>query len=476
MALMLPTARRKDGDEVPYIPLKIFNFKLRLPFVHWGIEGSEILQAMVMFVTAMGIIQVMKDVFDMPFELAMTIVAFHELMYCLHQLLGDPIVPGWITPALPLVIAYLTKITMGTDRIEGLIALQVMLGLIYFVLGVTGLAKKLIEYTPKAIQAGILLGAGVSGLIGTYVFAPTGTGLMKYPLSITVGGLFALYLIYSKGFTEKVRSGQMDGKKFLMTVANLGIAPGIAAGIIVGWISGELPLPVMKPGLFFIPQFSEVLNSYSVVGLGMPSAQIWIAAIPMALVAYIIAFGNMILGETVMRTANEQYRPDEKVDSDPNRMNIVCAIRNFAEGFFFPHAGLGGPTWTAMQVTICERYKGGRKAMDSIFSGMGTFNYMKFVSCMILPLVLIFQPALPIALSLTMMIQGFACVYIAMNMVSNNTERGIAGICGAALAVQGAAWGLGVGILLCALLLGKEAFIPKVKEQAPAEPTTAPAS
>ncbi|MDD4236960.1 MAG: hypothetical protein PHT62_00185 [Desulfotomaculaceae bacterium] len=327
MAFMLPTARRKDGEETPYIPLKIFNFKLRLPFVHWGIEGSEILQAMVMFVTAMGVIQVMKDVFNMPFELAMTIVAFHELMYCLHQLLGDPTVPGWITPALPLVIAYLSAVTVGTDRIEALIALQVILGLIYLILGVTGLAKKMIEYTPKAIQSGVLLGAGVSGLIGTYVFAPTGTGLMKYPLSITVGGLLALYLIYSKGFTEKVRSGQMDGKKFLMTVANLGIVPGIAAGIIVGWISGELPLPVMKSGLFFIPQFSEVLNNYSVVGLGMPSTQIWLAAIPMALVAYIIAFGNIILGETVLREASA-YRPDEKIDSDPNRLNIICAIRN----------------------------------------------------------------------------------------------------------------------------------------------------
>lgn len=35
-------------------------------------------------------------------------------------------------PALLLVIAYLNNIVVGTDRIEGLIALQVILGLIYF--------------------------------------------------------------------------------------------------------------------------------------------------------------------------------------------------------------------------------------------------------------------------------------------------------------------------------------------------------
>jgi len=474
MALLLPSARRKDGEEVPYIPCGIF--KIRLPFFHWGIETSEVIQAMVMFVTAMGIIQVMKDVFNMPFEIALTIVVFHELMYCLHQLLGDPFVPGWITPALPLMIAFLMSFTSVANRVEALIAVQVLLGILYLFLGLTGLAKKLIDITPKAIQSGILLGAGVSAIMGQYVFDPEGTGITTYPISIIVGGLFALYLLYSKGFTEKMRRGELDGKKFLVTLANYGIMPGIAVGVIVGWISGELPLPVMEPGLIFIPWFGESLRNYSVVGLGLPSAEIWMKAIPMALVAYIIAFGNMILGQTVLSVANKKYRPDEKLENNPNRLNVICGIRNVLEGFFFPHAGLGGPIWAAMQVTVTERYKHGRKAMDSIHSGAGSFNYMKFLSCLILPLVCIFKPALPIALSLTLLIQGFACVYIAMNLVYSNVERGIAGVCGGALAVSGAAMGLVVGIVLCFILIGPEAFKPEddeeiVKPVAAAEPT-----
>jgi hypothetical protein len=459
MAFMLPSAKRKDGAETPYIPMGIF--KVRFPFIHWGLESSEIIQAMVMFVTALGIIQVMKDVFNMPFELALTIVCFHELMYCLHQLLGDPYVPGWITPALPLVIAFLMKFGLGVDRIEALIAVQVMLGAIYLILGITGLAKKLIDYTPKAIQSGILLGAGISGIMGTYVFDPKGVaGIYKYPYAIVIGGLFALYMLYSKGFAEKIRSGKMDGRRALVQVANFGIMPGIAVGIIVGWITKELPLPIFQRGIFFAPQIAGVIKGYSVIGIGFPSAAIWIKVIPMALVAYIIAFGNMILGQTVLNEANEDFRPDEKIDANPNRLNIICGIRNVLEGFFFPHAGLGGPIWAAMQVTVCERYKNGRKAMDSIFSGAGSFNYMKFISCLILPLVCIFKPALPVALSLTMLIQGFACVYIAMNLCDNNVDRGIAGICAGALAVAGAAIGLGVGIVLCIVLIGKEAFKP----------------
>lgn len=123
-----------------------------------------------MFVTALGIIQVMKDVFNMPFELALIIVCFHELVYCcLHRLLGDPLVPGWITPALPLVIAFLMKFSFGVERIQALIALHVLLGILYVILGSTGLAKKLIQITSKEIQLGILLGTGVSARIGTYI-------------------------------------------------------------------------------------------------------------------------------------------------------------------------------------------------------------------------------------------------------------------------------------------------------------------
>jgi hypothetical protein len=117
-----------------------------------------------------------------------------------------------------------------------------------------------------------------------------------------------------------------------------------------------------------------------------------------------------------------------------------------------------------MTVAVTERYKLGRKAMDSIFGGSGSFNFMKFASCLILPLVCIFKPALPVALSLTLMIQGFACAYIAMRLVHTNSERGVAGVTGGALAAGGPLVGLAVGLVLSFVLLGKEAFTEKEAE------------
>jgi len=450
MAIMLPTARRKDGEEQPYIPLGIF--KLRLPFVHWGVEISEVLQAMVMFVSGMGAIAALQDVFGMSFEVALTIVCFHELTYCLHQILGDPVIPGWISPALPLMVTFITSFSSMGDRIHALIATQLMVGVLFFILGITGVAQKLLNIVPKPLQAGIILGAGISAIIGKYCFSPTGTGFNSYPFSITVGGLFALYMLYSSGFHEKVAD---NPGSFFAKVANYGIMPGVGVGIIVGWIVGEIPLPQFQPGLFFIPHVSTVFKTYSIFGAGIPPLEIWLKVLPMAVVAYIIAFGDMIIGRTVVQEANT-FRPDEKIDCDANRLNLLCAIRNFLEGCFAPTITLAGPLWAAMAISVSERYKLGRKAMDSIFGGAGSFNIMKFLSCLILPLVCIFKPALPVALSLTLMIQGFACTYIAMRMAKSDSDLGIAGITGGALAVGGPAMGLAVGLALCFVIQGKE--------------------
>jgi hypothetical protein len=188
---------------------------------------------------------------------------------------------------------------------------------------------------------------------------------------------------------------------------------------------------------------------------------IWVAAIPMAVIAYIIAFGDMVIGTTCIQNANEEFRHDEIVDRDPNRLSLLCAIRNIIEGTLATTPTLAGPLWAAMTVAVTERYKLGRKAMDSIFGGAGSFNIMKFLSCLILPLVAIFKPALPVALSLTLLIQAFACGYIAMGLVKNNTDRGLAAVIGAALAVAGPAKGLAIGIVLCLALEGPKAFSAK---------------
>ncbi|MFZ5650344.1 MAG: hypothetical protein ACOY4I_05785 [Bacillota bacterium] len=444
MAIMLPSARREHGAEQPYIPLGLF--KLRLPFIHYGVEVPELLQAVFMFVTGLAATKFLEDMFGIPFEIALTIVLFHEITYCLHQLFGDPIVSGWITPAIPLTIAYLSKYAMGVDRIEALIALQVTVGLMFLFLGTTGLAKKILDVTPNSIKAGIVLGAGVAAITGKYGFLPAaagGVGFAKYPISMTVGIIVAFFLLYARGFKEMKK----NGGSIVGVFAKYGMVPGIIAAMVIGFAVGEVPWPKVTQWGFFVPHFGEVFRTFSAIGVGFPTLSMFVAAVPMAIVAYVIAFGDIIIGQTVIERANE-YRDDEYIDINPNRTNILCGVRNLVEGILAPTVTLAGPLWVAMTVAIAERYKQGRQAMDSIFGGAGTFNIMKFICVMSLPLVAFFKPVLPIAIALTIMVQGFACFYIAMEMVKTKEEQGVAGVIGAVLAISGATYGLAAGVIL----------------------------
>jgi hypothetical protein len=83
-----------------------------------------------------------------------------------------------------------------------------------------------------------------------------------------------------------------------------------------------------------------------------------------------------------------------------------------------------------------ESYWGGA---TSIFWGMS-------IALLLGPLVTFFRPGLAIGLSLTLLLQGYLCGYLAMSMMKTDMQRGIATVMGAVLATQGAAWGLGIGL------------------------------
>lgn len=174
-------------------------------------------------------------------------------------------------------------------------------------------------------------------------------------------------------------------------------------------------------------------------------------AVPTAVIAYIIAFGDIIVGQSLMQRADE-LRTDEKIEDNVDRVHLVCALRNALHAFFAPYPGLAGPLWTAVAATMAERYKYGREAMDSIYSGAGTFWITGFIALFLLPLVTFFQPVLPIALSLTLILTGYICLMVGFEQLNNNTERGIAGTMGVVLAVYGAGWGLAAGAALYILV------------------------
>ena len=460
MAIMSKKAIRPEGGEQPSVKCGMFRF--RLPFLHAPWEVPEMVQAMVVFVTGVSAVAYLQDIFGLDFSVALAIVCVHELLYVLQNLVGDPIVGGWITPALPLVTVWLLGFSDTTERIQALVMLQLILGLLYLVLGITGLAGKLVNKVPVSVKAGILIGAGFSAVIGKYGFAAAeagGVGFYGNPVSFSVGVLAALFLLFSVGFAKQKNK---PGHKILKFLGKCGFVPALLLAYVVGVVAGEISMPVdvFADGIIFnpLPGLKQVVSSFSLIAVGFPSWNVISSAAVMAVVAYIISFGDIVTGTEFLEDA-KKYRSDEDVSVNPNLTNICCGIRNVIQSLFCPTVTMSGPLWSAMMVTICERYKTGKENMYSFFGGCITFNLMKWICCLILPLVALIRPILPLSMSLTLMIQAFGCFYVALGLCKNNTQRGVAGLIGGVLAITNPQTGLIVGIIVsivCEWLLSRE--------------------
>ena len=97
-------------------------------------------------------------------NVALAIVTLNGFFYTWHTFLGDPVVPGWITPAIPLLVAYCLTFPEGQARMQALCAFEITLGVFSIILGVTGIAGKLVNLIPPAIKSGVILGAGISAI------------------------------------------------------------------------------------------------------------------------------------------------------------------------------------------------------------------------------------------------------------------------------------------------------------------------
>ncbi|EEG78964.1 solute carrier family 23 protein [Dethiobacter alkaliphilus] len=433
---------RPDGAEQPFLQAGIF--KIRVPGIHYQWSWPEFFQAMIMFVTSLGMIPLLTAHLGLPYEIALTYVFICGIGFMLPTFLGDPLVPGWITPAIPVVVLFLGNFEPGPEAIRALFALQFIVAFIFMFLGLTKLGGKLVELVPVSMKAGILIGAGIAAIMGEFEVGGNVGRLAATPYSIIAGTGVALYLIFSESFKEWRKSN-----KFAKALANYGMVPALVVAMFIGWMVSEYPLPDIQMGITNMA-FSEYFN-YLPFAVGFPGLDIFLFAVPTAIIAYIIAFGDIIVGHTLIRRADD-FRQDEKIDLDINRTHIITSIRNFMHAFLAPYPGLAGPIWTAVTAVVAERYKFGRKAMDSIYSGAGTFWIAGFIALFILPLVSIFQPVLPIALSLTLMITGFLCIMVGTEIIESQAQRGVAGLMAVVLAVYGAGWGLLAGIALYFLI------------------------
>lgn len=443
---------RKYGKESPYIPMG--PFKLRLPFIHYRFEWPDYVQGLLMCAVDLAAIPLMIELLGMPFEVALAVVMLNGLLYLTHHLLGDPVVPGWITPAIPLIMVYVSQFPEGEQRVHALVAFQLTLGLFSIFLGATGLAKKVVSLVPNAIKSGVIIGAGVAAI--TSIFQ-VGGRFESFPWTISIAVGIAFYLIYSQHFNSI-----KNKNKFLSVLSNLGIFPVIILAILIAPLFGEAPWPKIEWGIS-TPDFATLWSEYTVFGVGFPPLMMFLTGLPTVLATYIVLFGDVLQSKAIVAEADD-IRQDEKIDYNPNRAHLVFGGRNSIMSILGPDVTMCGPMWAAMQVVIIERFKKGKKSMDSIFGGSGSFRWGTNTGLLLLPIVSLVEPILGIALALTLLIQGYVSVKVGILEARSQRDLGIAGIIAAVLAIKGAAWGFAVGILLCLLIYGKNFFKGEVDE------------
>ncbi len=422
--------------------------------------------------TGLSLIPILTGQFHVSYEVALCVVIVQSLLIAnAPTLFGDPYCHGWITPAIPLVLTAIAFAYAGQEEagvgseeatqyvIHLVTALTLLCSAIFLIGGITGLGKIIVEQVPMPLKAGIIFGAAVSSFM--HELDPEVSYLSRAPITCISAVSICLILMFSQPVAHfRVRY------RWVGLLAGLGLIPGFVAAMVVGKLSGELKWAPIEWGIEQ-PPFSTMWEQLSPFAIGFPTGEMFVQMLPLALVVYIIGFGDMVTGNELLREAHA-LRPDEGIDINPTRLHYNCGIRNGLQALVAgPFPVSHGPLWTGVQVVVTERYKQGRQGMDSIYGGISAYYFWGIPLLLFLkPITWLLRPTLPAALSLTILLTGFACGYLAMVLPRNNVERGVAMTTGMILALFGAWQALAIGLAMTVVMCGW----PFVRTPLPEEP------
>ncbi len=442
-------------------------FTARIPFIHTRLEWQDLIQGIfVAGATGLATVPILTHYLDLSFEEAVACMAIQTLILCSAPIFfGEPFAPGMITPALPLVLLAIGGEELDTPalRLQFMTAAALCLAAILLILGITGLGSRFIAWIPNGLKGGIILGAAIAAL--KRVFLDDADKLIHLQPITTVTALVVCMVLI---FSEPVQRFKKR-YRWLALLASLGLLPGFLTAAIVGPLTGFFtggPAEVVYDiewGILWLPVGAAVQKMSPFV-IGWPDLDMFIKAFPLALMSYVILFGDIITGTEIIKAA-QKARPDEKIDINTNRSHISLAIRNATMALVAPFFPYQGALWTGVQVVIVQRWADGRKSMDSLFSGIHSYYVFGIpILYFCLPIVTALKPLMGVALSLTLVLTGFACAYVAMAIPKTTIERGVVLLTAVALAIFSPWVGMAVGIAATVLLVGIK---PTEEEEAP---------
>ena len=433
--------------------LKWGPFTARIPFIHIKFRGAEFFQGLVIAgATAFAAVPIAMGL-GLTFEegVALSFIA-GTLIGAGPIFFGEPMAPGWVTPAVPIVIAAFAAKgqfngVYDPEVFKLMAAMCIEFTLLLFIMGITGWGKKLIQIIPNGLKAGIILGAALAAFY--QVFITDIDKLMMQPISMIVAISLCVITTFSDPFKKLALNNN-----FFKKVGSLGLLPGFVIAGIVAFLLNEVTFSIEWG--FKIPEVVSLFNRTSPLAIGFPSLDMYLEAIPLVIIAYTLLFGDLITATEVLNDAQVK-RPDEPLDVNVDRSHLSIAFRNFIGLLINPFFPTQGALWTGVHVVIVERWKKGFKEMPSIFDGLGSYYLMAIPFLYVtLPFITLMKPLMQMALTLTLILTGFACSYVAMAIPKKNSEMASALLIAVFITFFSAWVGLLIGIILSIFVVGIE--------------------
>ncbi|MDG0968360.1 MAG: hypothetical protein P8O06_00830 [Porticoccaceae bacterium] len=453
---------RIDGDVQP--GFKWGPFIMRIPLIHLRFSLSNMLQGFaVAGATGMALVPYFIALLGLTFEEAVTMAMFHSTLISFSWMFfGDPYAPGWLTPAIPFVVAFITTPAYLGDHIaqfQAMTALSLNFAFILIFLGITGLGAKLINIVPNVFKGGIILGAAVAAFLRVTKDGDAANVFQSAPIAGTLGVLICLVFAFSKPLQAYAAD-----KVWLLKLLGLGLLPGFLVAGTVGYFTGEFQYNIRWEILDVGSATASLWAKASPFAIGWPPVETFVSSFPLALITYILFFGDLVTGNEMIEQV-QPSRVDETLELDSSRAHMATGIRNVLMSIVAPFFATQGVLWTGIQVVLLKGWSEGRDKVDSIFDSIGSFYAFGLpLLFVILPFVTLLEPLLPLALAVTLVLTAFACATLALSLVHDATERGAMVITAMAFSVFEPWLGLLVGIIVIVALCGINVFSPKKSE------------
>ena len=434
-------------------------FRLRIPFIHMKFLTGEFLQGLIIAgATALAGAPIAMAL-GLSFEQAVACALIASILITSGPIIfGEPLAPGWVTPALPLVIAFFISKGFfdGNYREEAfhyMAAMCIEFTLIIMFLGVTGLGKVIVEKIPNALKSGIILGAALAAFYQIF-FSDYERYIGDTPVAMFTILIICTITTFSEPFKRLA-----ENNKILKIIGSLGLLPGFIIATLIGYLIGEINFDIQS-GLIF-PPVNEVYKLTSPISIGFPPIAYYLEVLPLVIIGYLLLFGDFVTGIEILKDG-QKNRPDEPINIDINRAHNSVGIRNLLGSIVNPFFPTQGALWTGVHVVIVERWKQGNDVMKSLFDGIGSYYVMGIpLLFFALPFITFMKPLMILALGVTLVLTGLACSYVAMSLVKKNSEIAISIITALFVAFGefngvAAPWiGILVGLIMSLLLVDK---------------------